>query len=78
MGAVSEQFYELCRNNNATHFIQKIVKTFPLPYTINFFTYLTDNLMAFALDKNAMCVIKHMMRRLRELEGSQDGYEEAI
>jgi hypothetical protein len=60
-------FYELCRHNNATHFIQKIVKTFPLEYTIAFFHYISENLLAFALDKNAMCVIKHMMRRLREL-----------
>jgi len=34
-----------------------------------FFQYTIENLLAFALDKNAMCVIKHMMRRLRELEG---------
>lgn len=63
--AVTEEFYNLCRNNNATHFIQKIIKIFPLDYTINFFHFVTENLMAFALDKNAMCVIKHMMRRLR-------------
>jgi hypothetical protein len=62
---IMRDFYELCRHNNATHFIQKIIKTFPLEYTIGFFHYITENLMAFALDKNAMCVIKHMMRQFR-------------
>lgn len=62
---IAQEFYELCRNNNATHFIQKIIKTFPLDFSVNFFLYISENLLAFALDKNAMCVIKHMMRRLR-------------
>ena len=64
---IMNEYYELCRHNNSTHFIQKIIKTFPFQYTITFFHYTAANLLPFALDKNAMCVIKHMMRRLREL-----------
>lgn len=60
-------FYELCRNNNATHFIQKIIKTFPLKYTIHYYNYTVENLLAFSLDKNAMCVIKHMIRQFRSI-----------
>ena len=55
------EYYDLCRNNNATHFIQKVVKTFPLEYTIAYFAYTVENLLSFALDKNAMCAINHMM-----------------
>lgn len=68
------EYYELCRNNNATHFIQKVIKNFPLQYMLAFFSYTVENLLAFALDKNAMCVIKHMIRRFRELEGREDIY----
>lgn len=75
---IMRDFYQLCTHNNSTHFIQKIVKTFPLECTITYFHYITQNLLAFALDKNAMCVIKHMMRRLRELEGKQANYDQAI
>lgn len=39
---------------------------FPLSQTEEFFHYVADNLVHFALDKNAMCVIKHMMYKLRE------------
>lgn len=66
---IAQDFYNLSCHSNATHFIQKIVKTFPLEYTIGYFHYITANLIIFALDKNGMCVVKHMMRRLRELEG---------
>jgi len=59
------EYYDLCRNNNATHFVQKVLKTFPLQYTLAYFNYTVENLLAFALDKNAMCVIKHMIRRFR-------------
>ncbi len=71
-------FYELCTNNNATHFIQKVVKTFPLEYTLPYFNYTVENLLAFALDKNAMCVIKHMMRRFRELAGQYEAFEPTV
>ena len=74
MMQLGPEYYELCRNNNGTHFIQKIIKTFPLEYTIAFFSYTVENLLAFALDKNAMCVIKHMIRRFRELEGQEGVY----
>ena len=68
------EYYDLCRNNNATHFAQKVLKTFPLQYTLAYFSYTVENLLAFALDKNAMCVIKHMIRRFRELEGQEGVY----
>jgi hypothetical protein len=66
---IAQDFYNLSCHSNATHFIQKIVKTFPLEYTIAYFHYIIAHLMTFALNKNGMCVVKHMMRRLRELEG---------
>jgi hypothetical protein len=64
---IAQDFYSLSCHSNATHFIQKVVKTFPLECTIAYFHYIAANLMTFALDKNGMCVVKHMMRRLREL-----------
>ena len=36
---LQNEYYELCRNNNGTHFVQKVIKTFPLQYTILFFNY---------------------------------------
>lgn len=64
---LKQDFYEMSRNSNSTHFVQKIIKIFPLNYTIEFYLYAAENLVAFALDKNAMCVIKHMMRKLKEV-----------
>lgn len=65
---LSEDYYDLCRDLHATHYVQMVIRDFPLPYTLPFFHYTSQNLMAFALDKHAMCVVKQMMRRLRQLE----------
>lgn len=62
---LAAEFHALCCHPNATHFVQKMLKTFPLEYSIGYFHYISTNLMAFALDKNAMCVVKQMMRRVR-------------
>ena len=55
-------FLQLSCHPNATHFIQKIIGIFPMIHTYRFFEYCQKNFLAFALDKNAMCVIKHMMK----------------
>lgn len=42
------------------------MKIFPLNNIIEFFWIAQKNFLAFALDKNAMCVLKHMMRRMKK------------
>ena len=36
---LTREFYELSCNNNATHFVQKVIKTFPLEWTLPYFSY---------------------------------------
>jgi hypothetical protein len=75
---LSEDYYDLSRDLHATHYVQKVIRDFPLPYTLPFFHYTSQNLQAFALDKHAMCVVKQMMRRLRELEQKDMAGVEAV
>lgn len=67
LNTVRCNFYELSVHNNATHFIQKVVKTFPLHLMNEFFYYCVQNMYQFACDKNGMCVLKHMLRKLKQI-----------
>ncbi len=66
--SIKENFLLLSCHPNATHFVQKIIGLFPINHTYFFFEYAQKNFLNFALDKNAMCVIKHMMKLIAELE----------
>lgn len=48
--------------------MQKIIKIFPLERTIDFYYIVNANFLKFATDKNAMCVLKYMLRRIKESE----------
>lgn len=39
---------------------------FPLPLTLHFYYIADQNFLKFATDKNAMCVLKYMLRRIKE------------
>lgn len=60
--SIKENFLQLSCHPNATHFVQKIIGLFPIIHTFFFFEYAQKNFLDFALDKNGMCVIKHMMK----------------
>lgn len=71
--SVRPTFLSLAQHPNATHFLQKIISLFPLPHTLQFMTIVNHDLLSFALDKNAMCVIKQMIRRVSDLEKTKGG-----
>lgn len=73
--SIKPEFEHLCFNSTSTYFIQKIVKVFPILTTIQFYYLAEKNFMKFATDKNAMCVLKYMLRRIKE-EESQPGIAE--
>jgi hypothetical protein len=60
--SIKDNFLLLSCHPNATHFVQKIIGIFPLIHTYRFFEYTCKNFILFAVDKNGMCVIKHMMK----------------
>lgn len=66
-------YLSLAQHPNATHFLQKIINLFPLNHTIDFIQIVNSDFLSFALDKNAMCVIKQMIKRVSELENSGKG-----
>jgi hypothetical protein len=66
--SIKENFFQLSCHPNATHFVQKIIDLFPIIHTYPFLELAQKNFLDFALDKNAMCVIKHMMKLISELE----------
>ena len=69
--AIEKEFEQLCFHPISTHFIQKIVKTFPIDFTLHFFVLANEQFLKYATDKNAMCVLKYMLRRIKELEQNQ-------
>ena len=62
--SISGNFLQLSCHPNATHFVQKIIDLFPIIHTLRFFHFAEKNFLSFSLDKNGMCVIKHMMKRI--------------
>lgn len=64
MRSIQEHFLELAEHPNATHLLQKVIMLCPLSLTLPFIQMATLQLLQFALQKNAMCVLKQMMRRL--------------
>ena len=65
--SVKSSYLTLSQHPNATHFLQKIISLFPLSHTIDFITMVNADFVNFAIDKNALCVIKQMIKRIREL-----------
>jgi hypothetical protein len=71
--SVRTSYLSLAQHPNATHFLQKIIILFPLSQTMDFIHIVNSDFLNFALDKNAMCVIKQMIKRVSELENSGKG-----
>jgi hypothetical protein len=65
VNSIKTDFESLCLNPISTHFVQKVIKTFPIELTIGFYTTANNNFIKFATDKNAMCVLKYMLRRVK-------------
>ena len=59
---------ELSQHANGTHFIQKIINIFPLKYTIQYFYEVCSRFIDYATNKNAMCVVKQMMKKMNDKE----------
>ena len=59
---------------NSTHFIQKVVAFFPLAATLPFFDAAFDHFADFSVNKNAICVLKRMISKLRESEKCHSQY----
>jgi hypothetical protein len=59
---------ELSQHSNGTHFLQKIINVFPLKYTIPYFYEICSRFIEYATNKNAMCVVKQMMKKMNEKE----------
>lgn len=64
--SIKNDFEQLCLHPISTHFIQKIIKSFPIDVTLHFYNIANDNFLKFATDQNAMCVLKYMLRRIKE------------
>jgi hypothetical protein len=60
--------YELSEHSNATHFVQKIINIFPIRFTLPCFHFVIEQFLKFSLNKNAMCVLKQMMKKLKDIE----------
>jgi hypothetical protein len=65
--SIRPTYLNLAQHPNATHFLQKIIALFPLSQTMDFVQIVNSDFLSFALDKNAMCVIKQMIKRISEL-----------
>ena len=59
----------------STQFIQKIIKIFPLEITLKFFYIADKHFLKFATDKNAMCVLKYMMKGIKSNENIEKTLE---
>lgn len=57
-------YLALAQHPNATHLLQKVISLFPLSHTIDFMQIVNADFLSYALDKNAMCVIKQMIKRV--------------
>lgn len=66
--AIRRSLYELSEHSNGTHFVQKVINIFHIKHTLPFFHYVQENFLRFSLNKNAMCVLKQMMRKLKDIE----------
>lgn len=73
INTVRNSLYELSEHANATHFVQKIINVIPFKHTLPCFTIACDSFLKFAINKNAMCVLKQMMRKLKDIEDA--GYQ---
>lgn len=71
--SVKPNYLALAQHPNATHFLQKIITLFPLSQTMDFIQIVNADFLAYALDKNAMCVIKQMIKKISELEKNGKG-----
>ena len=58
---------ELAPATNSTHFLQKIVVYFPFAQTISFYKVALSNFSSFAKNKNCICILKHMMKKIRDM-----------
>jgi len=67
---IKTTFLSLSQHPNATHFLQKIISFFPLKHTYSFIEIILSDFLSFALDKHAMCVIKQMIKKIAQSEGS--------
>jgi hypothetical protein len=63
--SIKKVLYELSEHSNATHFVQKVITAFPIKYTLTFFYFVCDNFLSFSINKNAMCVLKQMMKKMK-------------
>ncbi len=64
--SIVENFNHLCSHQHSTYFVQKIVKLFPMKYLSEFYAYIKHDFVWFCKDKNGMCVLKYLMKRLGE------------
>lgn len=61
---------ELSQHANGTHFIQKIINIFPLKYTLDYFYEVCSRFIDYATNKNAMCVVKQIMKKMNDKDMS--------
>ena len=68
--AINEDFEKLSTHPFSTHFVQSIVKIFPVQNILGFFMKAQKSFLEFAVDKNAMCVLKHIIKRISKEENN--------
>lgn len=66
--AMEAEFVKLCSHPISTHFVQKIINSFPVHLTVQFYEAANEKFVQFATDKNAMCVLKYMLKKIKALE----------
>ena len=74
---LSPHIAELAYLNNATHFIQKVIFYFPLEVTLPFFATASKYFVDFALNKNSICVLKQMMKKIKVVE-VEHSFDESV
>lgn len=58
---------ELSFHSNSTHFVQKVIKHCPFQQLAPVFRKVAHNFVEYAVNKNALCVIKRLMNKVKEV-----------
>ena len=63
---LTPELYRLFRDVNGNHFMRKFIQCMPRHLLFSFMPTVVHNFMEFSMDKNAVCVLKCVLRALCE------------
>lgn len=63
--SLKNRIVEISKNNNGTHFVQKVILCFDISYLDFVYTPVIDNIVELGNDCHGLCVLKQLMSKYK-------------